>query len=101
MITHLTDGQLRAALDGELDAAGMQHLRSCLSCEQRQRSIRVHAAEVAGRLAFLSATPQRKELASQAAFQRFHHRAFPPKEISMSKRLFRSTAVRAFAVLAV
>ena len=29
MNKHLNDGQLRAALDGELDEAGLQHLESC------------------------------------------------------------------------
>ncbi|MGE5071989.1 MAG: hypothetical protein ACM3MF_01060, partial [Anaerolineae bacterium] len=100
MTTHLTDGQLRAAVDGELDLAGMQHLQSCSSCQGRQRAIELHAAEVAGRLAFLSASSPRKGASAAVALQHFYQRAFHQKEIPMSKRLFQSTAVRAFAVLA-
>ena len=35
-MTHLNDGQLRAALDGELDAQAREHLAACLDCQTRQ-----------------------------------------------------------------
>ena len=33
---HLTDGQLRAALDGEVDSEMLQHLESCAQCRSRR-----------------------------------------------------------------
>lgn len=37
MEKHLTEGELRAALDGELDAASLRHLESCAGCQERQK----------------------------------------------------------------
>ncbi len=99
MNTHLTEGQLRAGLDGELDLIALHHLESCASCQDRQRLIRLHAEEVGQRLAFLSAPSSRLEPSPQAALHRFQNRAHPQKEIPMLKQLFRSSAARALAVL--
>ncbi len=99
MNTHLNEGQLRAALDGELDLPALNHLESCASCQERQRLIRLHAEEVGQRLAFLSAPSSQWEPSPQAGLHRFHNRARPQKEIPMLKQLFRSSAVRALAVL--
>ena len=100
MNAHLTEGQLRAALDGELDPPALQHLESCAACRERQRIIQLHAAEVAQRLAFLSAPSPLAERSVQAGLRRFRNRTLPQKETSMLKQLFRSTAIRVFVVLA-
>jgi hypothetical protein len=100
MNNHLTEGQLRAALDGELDPPAVKHLESCASCRERQRLIELHAAEVAQRLAFLSAPSPQGERSPQASLQRFRDRTFPQKETTMFKQLLRSTAFRTLAVLA-
>ena len=39
MEKHLTEGELRAALDGELDAASLRHLESCAGCQDRQKQM--------------------------------------------------------------
>ena len=39
MNEHLKEGQLRAALDGEVAAEALDHLRSCPACQARQRAI--------------------------------------------------------------
>jgi hypothetical protein len=97
--THLTDGQLRAALDGELEPSALQHLEACPSCQERQHLIRLHSEEVGQRLAFLSASSARSEPSPQAGLHRYHNRVRPQKEIPMLKQLFRSSAARALAVL--
>jgi anti-sigma factor RsiW len=100
MTTHLTEGQLRAALDGELDPSALRHLESCAACRERQHLIQLHAAEVAQHLAFLSAPAPLAERSVQASLQRFRNRTLSQKETSMLKQLFRSTAIRVLVVLA-
>ncbi len=39
MNTHLNDGQLRAALDGELNPNELEHLAECALCQTRQKEI--------------------------------------------------------------
>ena len=39
MNKHLTDGELRLALDGELDTASRQHLAGCEACRARQAAV--------------------------------------------------------------
>ncbi len=99
MNTHLTEGQLRAAIDGELDVPARQHLESCGSCQERQQLIRMHAEEVQQRLSFLSAPSSQLTPSPQAALHRYHNRVRPQKEIPMLKQIFRSSAARALAVL--
>ena len=43
MSKHLSEGQLRAALDGELDLQASQHLASCDQCQVRLEPIRAEA----------------------------------------------------------
>ncbi|MGE5072245.1 MAG: anti-sigma factor family protein [Anaerolineae bacterium] len=98
MNDHLTDGQLRAALDGELDGRMLEHLASCAECQARQAEIRRHAARAAQRLAFLAPREQERAPAADAAWQRFHSRKLPQKETPMIKKLFASAAFRYAAV---
>ena len=67
MNKHLKDGQLRAALDGELDGAGMQHLESCPLCKRRQDLIQSQMQRTASGLAFLNEPAQTKGPAAKAA----------------------------------
>jgi len=49
MNRHLDAGQLRAALDGELDVASLRHLEDCPSCRKRQTLIEVTAQAATGK----------------------------------------------------
>ena len=98
MNQHLNDGQLRAALDGELPAIGSAHLQDCALCQQRQNALRAQSRQVASRLAFLSAEPKQNMPATGTALRYFYERKLPQKEIPMFKRLFASSGVRFAAV---
>lgn len=100
MNVHLTDGQLRAALDGELDAGALEHLAGCVECRARQGRLQTQA-EVAGRrLAFLQPTEQQAAYSVQSAIREFRNRKLTQKEIPVFKKIFASSAVR-YAALAV
>jgi hypothetical protein len=93
---HLTDGQLRAFLDGELDEEQKLHLDECQVCQKRLSVIRSAAQRVGQRLGFLSIQPgpsEAKELAPHPALARFKSRLFTEKETSMFKKIFRSRLV--------
>jgi hypothetical protein len=60
MNKHLNDGQLRAALDGELDATSQSHLDSCSACQARQKVLSAQIEKPAQKLAFLSRTESEK-----------------------------------------
>ena len=96
MNKHLNDGQLRAALDGELDAHSLAHLDTCPECRSRQDQLRAQREGMQHRLAFLADPAQAP--AAQAALKRFHERKLSQKEIPMLKRIFASTAVRYGAI---
>jgi hypothetical protein len=94
MNKHLKDGDLRAALDGELDGAGLQHLESCSICKARQQDIQSQIQQTARGLSFLNAPAQSRDLAAQTAVNRFHIRINTQKEISMFKKLLPSPLLR-------
>ena len=54
MKKHLTDGELRAALDGEVDVEQLQHLESCRDCQTRQSQLQAEQKQIARQLAFLT-----------------------------------------------
>ena len=54
MNRHLNNGQLRAALDGELDSKALAHLKACPQCLNRQKTLQTQSGLVADKLAFLS-----------------------------------------------
>ncbi len=101
MNRHLDDGQLRAALDGELDADALGHLAECVTCQARQKSLQLQMNDVARKLDFLDLREQERVPAARPALERFYTRKLAQKEIPMLKRLFASPAVRyvALAVL--
>ena len=94
MNKHLNDGQLRAALDGELDRAGTQHLDGCSMCKARQGEIRSRMQLTARGLSFLNAPGQTKGPAAKTALNHFHIRTNNKKEISMFKKMLPSPLLR-------
>ena len=93
MNEHLNEGQLRAALDGELDADGLSHLTSCQLCQTRQQEIQLQVSQTASKLDFLSASSKVRDLPTNTAWHRFHQQKLT-KETSMFRKLFASPLVR-------
>jgi hypothetical protein len=59
MMAHLTDGQLRAYLDGEtcegFSLLGIEkHLKGCQDCQTRLEQMKIHVSTISGQLGFLS-----------------------------------------------
>lgn len=100
MNTHLDDGQLRAALDGELDQIGLDHLDSCTSCQTRQAALRTRSERVAGKLAFLSSPARNAGLSTSSAWRHFNEYKLIQKETNMFRRLFATPAFKyGFSIL--
>jgi hypothetical protein len=93
MKNHLTDGQLRAALDGELDSGEHKHLESCQQCQSRQKLLESQIQPIAERLNFLSST-QDTGLSPSSAWKKFNHEKLAQKETSMFRKLFASPLIR-------
>jgi hypothetical protein len=94
MIDHLNDGQLRAALDGELDPIQLQHLESCSACQQKMDAVRIQTKQAARNLAFLSQTGKDPVPAAGRALARFQDRTIIQKENSMFHKLFTNRVLR-------
>ncbi|HEX9330689.1 MAG TPA: hypothetical protein VF896_02300 [Anaerolineales bacterium] len=96
MNKHLDDGQLRAALDGELDADALNHLETCASCQIRQKTIQAQTQKTADKLAFLSSAINDPPLPSGTpqAWHRFNQQIHNQKEILMFKKLIASPLIR-------
>ena len=99
MKKHLTDGELRAALDGELAAAQLQHLATCTDCLLRQRQLQVRGQQIARHLAFLAPTSEPVPSAHNA-WDRFFQSRLTIKEIPMFKKWFAFPIVRFGAIAA-
>jgi hypothetical protein len=99
MRKHLTDGELRAALDGELEPQGLKHLEACLDCRTRKGQLQKETREAARLLSFLTPTDEPVPTA-QKAWSRFSEKLLIKKETSMFKRWFAYPVVR-FASAAV
>ncbi|HLO28430.1 MAG TPA: zf-HC2 domain-containing protein [Anaerolineales bacterium] len=93
MNKHLDDGQLRAALDGELSPEGRRHLEDCSACRTRQKLLETRTRRVADKLAFLSSTKDVR-LSTPQAWHRFNQQIITQKEIPMLKKLTASPLVR-------
>ena len=98
MTQHLTDGQLRASLDGELDSALLDHLAACSDCRSRQQAIAARSQEVASDLAFLAPRPADPAPGVHLARERLSQRLSTPKETSVFKRIFANPAMRVAAI---
>lgn len=93
MRKHLTDGELRAALDGELNDLQFRHLEACKDCQARQRQLRVEQGQIADRLAFL-ARQDEPVPSAQKAWNRFSRQVENKKEISMLRKWFAFPVIR-------
>jgi len=98
MIGHLNEGQLRAAVDGELDAQASQHLASCDQCQLRLEPVRAEAEKVARHLVFLNRRESVEVPPFQRSLDRFYKMKIEQKEMSMFKRLVGSRVVQSVAV---
>lgn len=93
MQKHLSDGELRAAMDGELDAGLLVHLGTCASCQVRQQQLQETHRETGRLLAFL-APAESPVPSAEKAWRRFSQKTIQPKEISVMKKWFSSPLVR-------
>jgi len=102
MNNHLNDGQLRAALDDELDSEGLAHLEACPQCQARQKKLHAQVNLVADKLAFLSPSTEDAHLPASTALRsnsgqawhRFNQQILTRKEIPMYKKIFASPLFR-------
>ena len=94
MKNHLNDGQLRSALDGELDSDELKHIESCQQCQSRQKVLESQINPIAERLSFLSSPTQESGLSTSSAWKKFNHETLAQKEISMFRKLFTSPLIR-------
>src|SRR5215217_4140252 len=88
MKNHLNDGQLRAAFDGELDSAELEHLESCAECQTRQKILEKQIHATAERLSFLSAGANDSALSTSTAWKKFNNEKLAQKEMNMFRKLF-------------
>jgi hypothetical protein len=93
MRKHLSDGELRASLDGELAGKRLQHLEACHECQIRQSRLEAEQRKIARPLAFLSHTDEPTP-ATQKAWGRFSQQIQTKKETSMFKKWFAFPVVR-------
>ncbi|HEX8993073.1 MAG TPA: DUF4367 domain-containing protein [Anaerolineales bacterium] len=100
MSKHLSEGELRAALDGELNTQALDHLTLCADCQEQQRRLQTQVEGVRTRLAFLASSANEPVPSAQSALQHFYERKVSQKEIPMLKKIFGSSAIR-YASLAV
>ncbi len=94
MSKHLKDGQLRAALDGEMSPPDRQHLEACPVCQERLRAVREQVQPTARRLAFMAPHPEDPSPAARAAYYQIQEEIRIRKETPMMKKLFSSPLVR-------
>ena len=93
MKTHLNDGQLRAALDGELKADELSHLESCAQCQSRKNLLATQIQPTADKFSFLSSSETR-DLSTSTAWKKFNNEKRSQKETSMFRKLFTSPLIR-------
>ena len=93
MRTHLTDGDLRAALDGELDELRLQHLDGCTHCQARRQQLEQEGQKTAQLLGFLTST-EGSVPSAQRAWNRLNQQIVTKKETSMFKKFFGYPVIR-------
>ncbi len=91
---HLNSGELRAALDGELDPQKLAHFRNCSLCQKRSEAIAIQARQTTGRLSFLPPSAGQAAPPAEAALRHFHRQTQYRKENTMFKKLFASPLLR-------
>ncbi len=87
MEKHLTDGELRAALDGELEKGRLLHLEGCSKCQARHQQLRQEQQQTVHLLGFLARADESIPSA-QKAWAQFGQQKMMKKEISMFKKWF-------------
>ena len=98
MKKHLTEGELRASLDGELDENLLCHLETCAECRGQLAELKQTHLRVASRLSFLA--PGTESVPSvQFAWSRFTEKYLKQKETSVLKKWFAFPVVRVGAVI--
>lgn len=97
MRKHLTEGELRAVVDGELDESLRSHLQTCAVCREKLVELQQLHIRVANRLSFLA---EEKEPAPSVhhAWSRFNKQYLNQKETSMLRKWFSYPVVRGAAV---
>ncbi len=98
MTNHLNEGQLRAALDGELDPRGARHLESCEACQLRLQPIRQQAEQVGRGLAFLTRPESIQAPPIASSLDKFYTRKSEQKETSMLKQIIGSRTVQVVGI---
>lgn len=98
MNTHLTDGELRAALDNELEATRLAHLEVCADCQMRREKIQTQSQIVVQKLSFLAPEADKSGPIARVAWSRFSHQLTTQKEISMFRKWFAFPVVRIGAI---
>ena len=93
MRTHLTDGELRAALDGELEFGHLHHLEICAACQARRQQLQTRSSETGRLLAFLRPADETRPTAREA-WARFSKQILQQKEYSMNRTWFSRPLVR-------
>ena len=93
-LPHLNDGQLRAALDGELDEDGARHLENCPLCKARRDLVRARMQPAARALSYLAGPALPGGPAAGTALTHFHQLNHTKKEISMTRKIFASPLLR-------
>ncbi len=93
MRTHLTDGELRAALDGELESRRLHHLETCVACQARRQQLQASSSDTGRLLAFLRPADETGPAARQA-WARFSQQTLQQKEYSMTRNWFSRPLVR-------
>ena len=101
MNRHLNDGQLRAALDGELEPDAARHLESCPTCQLNLVPVREQRKAVARSLAFLGAEDSPPVPPVASSLSKFYRNTLKQKEISMFRRLFGSRVIQTAAIAVV
>lgn len=94
MKKHLNDGQLRAALDGELDSDEFRHFESCAQCQSRQKVLEAQIHSTVEKLNFLSSSSEEKDSSTSAAWQHFNTKKLTQKETNMFRKLFASPLIK-------
>ena len=94
MNIHLNEGQLRAALDGELSANELEHLANCTVCQAKQKEIESQIHFAGDKLSFLTSATNNPRLSSPSAWSRFEKQTLTQKETPIMKKLFAIPLVR-------
>ncbi len=98
---HLNAGQLRAAIDNELDTRGTEHLASCGECRRRADELAAQSQRVTAQFALLM-PPTDRAVSAPVALARFKSkRVLERKEIPMFNRMFSRKYRAAWAMVAV